>query len=79
MTVEHSNWDTHDNNFVMLKGQLLPHLDMALAALFRDLADRGLLAKDTHENTIRIAPPLPITRDQVDWACEVFEQVLAAG
>ncbi len=43
------------------------------------LRDRGLLAKDTHEHTIRIAPPLPITREQVDWACEVFAQVLAAG
>ena len=43
------------------------------------LRDRGLLAKDTHEHTIRIAPPLPITRDQVDWACGIFEQVLTAG
>lgn len=45
VTVDHTNWDTHDNNFVMLKGQLLPHLDTALSALFRDLAERGLLAK----------------------------------
>jgi ornithine--oxo-acid transaminase len=30
------------------------------------LQGRGLLAKDTH--TIRIAPPLVITSDQVDWA-----------
>ena len=43
------------------------------------LRDRGLLAKDTHENTIRIAPPLPITRDQVDWACDALERVLTAG
>jgi ornithine--oxo-acid transaminase len=43
------------------------------------LRDRGLLAKDTHEHTIRIAPPLPITRDQVDWACGVFEQVLGTN
>ena len=43
------------------------------------LRDRGLLAKDTHEHTIRIAPPLPITRDDVDWACEIFGQVLAAS
>ncbi len=42
------------------------------------LRDRGLLAKDTHEHTIRIAPPLPITRDEVDWACEVLQQVLGA-
>lgn len=41
------------------------------------LRDRGLLAKDTHEHTIRIAPPLPIKRDEVDWACETIAQVLA--
>jgi ornithine--oxo-acid transaminase len=43
------------------------------------LRARGLLAKDTHENTIRIAPPLVITRDQVDWASEMLAQVLTAG
>ena len=40
------------------------------------LRERGLLAKDTHENTIRIAPPLVITQDQVDWACATLAQVL---
>jgi hypothetical protein len=43
VTVDHSNWDTHDNNFGVLKGQLLPALNTAMATLFRDLADRGLL------------------------------------
>lgn len=41
------------------------------------LRDRGLLAKDTHEHTIRISPPLVITSEQVDWACEVIAGVLA--
>lgn len=36
----------------------------------------GILAKDTHGHTIRIAPPLVITRDQVDWALERFDRVL---
>jgi uncharacterized protein (DUF1501 family) len=45
VTVEHTNWDTHDNNFSVLKKELLPYLDRALSALFRDLDDRGLLAK----------------------------------
>jgi ornithine--oxo-acid transaminase len=36
----------------------------------------GLLAKDTHEHSIRIAPPLVITEDQVDWACEMLRQAL---
>jgi uncharacterized protein (DUF1501 family) len=44
VTVDHSNWDTHDNNFVTLKRSLLPTLDAALSTLFHDLADRGLLS-----------------------------------
>jgi ornithine--oxo-acid transaminase len=34
------------------------------------LQGTGILAKDTHVHTIRIAPPLVITSDQVDWALE---------
>ncbi len=41
------------------------------------LQARGILAKDTHEHTIRIAPPLVITRDQIDWALERIEPVLS--
>jgi ornithine--oxo-acid transaminase len=40
------------------------------------LKDLGLLAKDTHENTIRLAPPLVITRDQVEWAVEQIEKTI---
>ena len=40
------------------------------------LKDQGLLAKETHDNIIRIAPPLIITRDQVDWALERIDKVL---
>jgi ornithine--oxo-acid transaminase len=43
------------------------------------LKERGILAKDTHGDTIRIAPPLVITQDQVDWAIEQFTGVLTAG
>ncbi|WEX77166.1 ornithine--oxo-acid transaminase [Sinorhizobium numidicum] len=42
------------------------------------LKERGILAKDTHGDTIRIAPPLVITEDQVDWAVEHFAAVLAS-
>ena len=42
------------------------------------LKERGILAKDTHGDTIRIAPPLVITADQVDWAVEQFAGVLTA-
>jgi len=40
------------------------------------LAARGLLAKETHENTIRISPPLILTADQADWIVEQFAAVL---
>jgi hypothetical protein len=37
------HWDTHENNFAMLKGLLLPFLDRSLSALLDDLGDRGML------------------------------------
>lgn len=40
------------------------------------LQAKGILAKDTHEHTIRIAPPLVITSDQVEWALERFATTL---
>ena len=40
------------------------------------LQGKGILAKDTHEHTIRIAPPLVITGEQVDWALERFATIL---
>jgi ornithine--oxo-acid transaminase len=42
------------------------------------LRDAGLLAKDTHEHTIRLAPPLIITGDEVDWAADVIARSLTA-
>ncbi|MGO8367832.1 ornithine--oxo-acid transaminase [Rhizobium ruizarguesonis] len=38
------------------------------------LKERGLLAKDTHDHTIRLAPPLVITKEQVDWAVSQIER-----
>ena len=40
------------------------------------LKDLGLLAKDTHVDTIRLAPPLVINKEQVDWALERIAKVL---
>jgi ornithine--oxo-acid transaminase len=39
------------------------------------LKGRGLLCKETHEHTIRVAPPLTITAEQVDWALEQLQAV----
>ena len=40
------------------------------------LMAEGMLCKETHEQTIRLAPPLCITRDEIDWAFERVERVL---
>jgi uncharacterized protein (DUF1501 family) len=45
VTIDHSNWDTHNDNFRTLRQSLLPVLDSGLSTLFRDLNDRGLLSK----------------------------------
>lgn len=39
------------------------------------LMAEGILCKETHENVIRIAPPLVITKDEIDWAMEKFIKV----
>ena len=40
------------------------------------LRRRGVLCKDTHGHTIRISPPLVITRDEIDWALDQFDAAL---
>jgi ornithine--oxo-acid transaminase len=40
------------------------------------LKELGILCKETHENTIRLAPPLIITKEEINWAIEKIKQVL---
>ena len=40
------------------------------------LADRGVLAKDTHGATIRLAPPLVVEQAELDWAVDQLRAVL---
>ncbi|MGJ7920082.1 ornithine--oxo-acid transaminase [Neobacillus sp. LXY-4] len=40
------------------------------------LKDEGLLCKETHDTVIRFAPPLIITREELDWAIERIKKVL---
>jgi len=40
------------------------------------LADRGVLVKDTHGSTLRFAPPLVITEQEIDWAVQQFAAAL---
>ena len=40
------------------------------------LEEEGLLCKETHTHTIRLAPPLVITKEELDWALERISKVL---
>jgi ornithine--oxo-acid transaminase len=60
---------------LMIAMELVPEAGGARQFCYR-LADRGMLCKETHENTIRFAPPLVIKKDEVDWALERIEDVM---
>ena len=42
------------------------------------LKDEGLLCKETHDHVIRIAPPLIVTREELDWAYDRIAKVMEA-
>lgn len=42
------------------------------------LMEEGLLCKETHDRVIRLAPPLVITREEIDWALLRIRKVLSA-
>ncbi len=42
------------------------------------LKEEGLLCKETHDNVIRFAPPLIITKEELDWAIDKIKKVLSA-
>ncbi|NRD76372.1 ornithine--oxo-acid transaminase [Bacillus sp. BRMEA1] len=41
-----------------------------------ELMEYGLLCKETHDMVIRFAPPLVITKEELDWALERIQKVL---
>jgi ornithine--oxo-acid transaminase len=47
-------------------------------AVCERVAELGVLAKDTHGSTIRLAPPLVVTADEIDWAVDRLAEALAA-
>lgn len=54
-------------------------IDPALAsgrAVCEALLERGVLAKDTHGSTIRLAPPLCVSAEDLDWAVDQLASVL---
>jgi ornithine--oxo-acid transaminase len=45
----------------------------------KQLLQRGLLCKETHEHVIRFAPPLTISKKDIDWAMDRIEPVLTGA
>jgi ornithine--oxo-acid transaminase len=60
---------------LMLAVELVPEAGNA-RNFTEKLMTLGLLCKETHEHTIRLAPPLVVTREEIDWAMERIETVL---
>ncbi|MDM8524459.1 ornithine--oxo-acid transaminase [Desulfococcaceae bacterium HSG8] len=60
---------------LMIGIELLPEAGGA-RGFCEGLKAKGLLCKETHENVIRFAPPLIITKADIDWAMERIESVL---
>jgi ornithine--oxo-acid transaminase len=60
---------------LMLAVELVPEAGGA-RGYCQALQELGILVKETHGNTIRISPPLVITKDQIDWAIERLAAVL---
>ena len=56
-------------------------IDLTSAArpFCEELKVRGVLCKETHETVIRLAPPLMISREDLDWGLSQIEDVLRAG
>jgi ornithine--oxo-acid transaminase len=49
---------------------------VSAAPYVKKLIEAGVLAKETHEHTIRFAPPIVISYEQIDEACAIIAQVL---
>ncbi len=58
-------------------GIVLKHQAGGARRFCEALKERGVLAKDTHGTVIRLAPPLIITQEELDWALERIAKVLA--
>jgi ornithine--oxo-acid transaminase len=65
---------------VEVRGQglwLAIELTVPARPLCEALQERGVLCKETHDTVIRIAPPLMISREDLDWGLEQIEAVIA--
>jgi ornithine--oxo-acid transaminase len=51
-------------------------LDVPARPYCEALKQQGILCKETHDRVIRVAPPLVITREEIDWACGQIKKVI---
>jgi ornithine--oxo-acid transaminase len=58
---------------------LAVELNVPARPICEALRTRGVLCKETHETVIRIAPPLVIRREDLDWGLDQIELVLAGS
>ena len=49
----------------------------AARAVCESLMRRGILSKETHDTVVRLAPPLVITREEIEWAVRQFRDAVA--
>ena len=71
--------DVRRRSVVALRGRglwLAIELNVAARPVCEALRDRGVLCKETHDTVIRIAPPLTISREDLDKGLEQIERVL---
>ena len=61
------------------KGLLIAiDIDGKARPLTEAMMKKGILAKETHTTIIRFAPPLVITKEEIDWALKIIEEVFVA-
>ncbi len=80
VTVSIGGWDTHANGFRSLAENLLPRYDQGVAALVKDLSDRGLLHKTMVLSMGEFGRTPVVNRDAGrDHYARVFSMMMAGG
>jgi ornithine--oxo-acid transaminase len=62
----------------LLAGIELDATKVQASVVVEKLLSAGILTKEAHRNTVRLAPPFVITETEIDWAVDRIAEVLAA-
>ena len=74
-TAAREQWAALHRTVRELGAEIDPEFATAREVCLR-LMEKGVLSKETHHTVIRLAPPLVIARDDLDWALDRFEETL---